>query len=148
MFILQNSNWITQGENSQIPRFGKICDKLALFRKYLAIYYFFSTRVPQNRVLHSTRASYSRVPCFSFFLFFPTVHAIEFFSISLSHVEALFLLLFYYLLFINLFLISRRNSILQVKETCQVKENGKHLCPRKRSMNLVCMSGVVLGHLL
>ena len=101
MFILQNSNWITQGENSQIPRFGKICDKLALFRKYLAIYYFFSTRVPQNRVLHSTRASYSRVPCFSFFLFFPTVHAIEFFSISLSHVEALFLLLLFIYLFLS-----------------------------------------------
>ena len=34
------------GENSQIPRFGKIYGKLALFRKYLAIHHFFSTRVP------------------------------------------------------------------------------------------------------
>ena len=42
------------GENSQIPRFGKICGKLALFRKYLAIYHSFSTRVSQNRVLNST----------------------------------------------------------------------------------------------
>ena len=40
-------------------------------------------------------------------------------------------------------------------ETCQVKENGKHLWPKclhfgqkKRSMNLVCMSSVALGHLL
>ena len=41
-------------ENSQIPCFGKICDKLALFQKYLTIYHFFSTRVPQNRVLNST----------------------------------------------------------------------------------------------
>ena len=44
-----------KGENSQIPRFGKICDKLALFWKYLAIYHFFSTRVSQNRVLNSIR---------------------------------------------------------------------------------------------
>ena len=35
-------------ENCQIPCFGKICDKLALFRKYLAIYHFFSTRVPSE----------------------------------------------------------------------------------------------------
>ena len=35
-------------ENSQIPCFGKICDKLALFRKYLTIYHFFSTRVPSE----------------------------------------------------------------------------------------------------
>ena len=35
-------------ENSQIPRFGKICGKLALFRKYLAIYHIFSTRVSQK----------------------------------------------------------------------------------------------------
>ena len=34
------------GENSQISRFGKIYGKLALFRKYLAIHHFFSTRVP------------------------------------------------------------------------------------------------------
>ena len=44
--ILQNEN----GENSQIPHFGKICGKLALFRKYLTIYYFFSTWVSQNQV--------------------------------------------------------------------------------------------------
>ena len=43
------------GKNSHIPRFGKISDKLTLFQKYLAIYHFFSTRVPQNRVLNSTR---------------------------------------------------------------------------------------------
>ena len=43
------------GENSQIPHFGKICDKLALFRKYLSIYYFFSTRVLQNQVPNSTQ---------------------------------------------------------------------------------------------
>ena len=43
------------GENSQIPRFDKVCDKLALFHKYLAIYHFFSTRVSQNRVLNSTQ---------------------------------------------------------------------------------------------
>ena len=47
--------WLPMGENSQIPRFGKICGKLALFRKYLANYHFFSTRVSQNRVLNSTR---------------------------------------------------------------------------------------------
>ena len=34
------------GENSQIPRFGTIYGKLALFRKYLTIYHFFNTRVP------------------------------------------------------------------------------------------------------
>ena len=44
------------GENSQIPRFDKICGKLALFQKYLVIYHFFSTQVSQNRVLNSTRA--------------------------------------------------------------------------------------------
>ena len=33
----------SQGENSQIPCFGKICGKLALFWKYLAIYHFFSS---------------------------------------------------------------------------------------------------------
>ena len=33
------------GENSQMSRFGKICGKLALFQKYLAIYHFFSTWV-------------------------------------------------------------------------------------------------------
>ena len=42
------------GENSQIPCFGKIYGKLVLFRKYLGIYHFFSTRGPQNRVLNST----------------------------------------------------------------------------------------------
>ena len=36
------------GENSQISRFDKIYDKLALFWKYLAIYHFFNTRVSQN----------------------------------------------------------------------------------------------------
>ena len=46
-----------QGENSQIPCFGKICGKLALFWKYLAICQFFSIQVSQNRVLNSTRVS-------------------------------------------------------------------------------------------
>ena len=32
-------------ENSQIPRFGKVCGNLALFGKYLRIYHFFSTQV-------------------------------------------------------------------------------------------------------
>ena len=36
------------GENSQIPRFSKICGKLALFWKYLAIYHIFSTQVSQK----------------------------------------------------------------------------------------------------
>ena len=45
------------GENSQIPYFGKICDKLALFRKYLVMYHFFCTWVSQNWVLNSTRVS-------------------------------------------------------------------------------------------
>ena len=45
------------GENSQIPRFGKIYSKLTMFWKYLAIYHFFSTRVSQNRVLNSTQVS-------------------------------------------------------------------------------------------
>ena len=49
-----NSNTVNFGENSQIPRFGKICGKLELFRKYLVIYHFFSTRISQNRVLNST----------------------------------------------------------------------------------------------
>ena len=40
------------------------------------------------------------------------------------------------------------NLVLQVKETCQIKENGKHLWPKKRSMNLICMSSVIPGHLL
>ena len=40
-------------ENSQIPCFGKVCGKLALFRKYLAIYHFFSTQVSKNQVLNS-----------------------------------------------------------------------------------------------
>ena len=31
------------GENSQMPRFDKICGKLALFQKYLAMHHFFST---------------------------------------------------------------------------------------------------------
>ena len=35
------------GENSQISRFGKICGKLTLFQKYLAINHFFSTQVPR-----------------------------------------------------------------------------------------------------
>ena len=43
------------GENSQIPRFGKICGKLTLFRKYLVNYHFFSTRVSQKQVQNSTR---------------------------------------------------------------------------------------------
>ena len=42
-------------ENSQIPLFSKIYDKLILFWKYLAIYNFFSTRVSQNWVVNSTR---------------------------------------------------------------------------------------------
>ena len=50
------------GENSQIPCFDKICGKLALFWKYLAIYHFFSTRVPQNQVLNSTQVQWTRVP--------------------------------------------------------------------------------------
>jgi len=51
----------TNGKNSQIPCFGKICGKLALFQKYLAIYHFFNTRVPQNRVLNSTWVHWTRV---------------------------------------------------------------------------------------
>ena len=43
------------GENRQIIRFGKICDKLILFLKYLVIYHFFCTQVPQNQVLNSSR---------------------------------------------------------------------------------------------
>ena len=50
------------GEIIQIPCFGKICGKLALFRKYLAIYHIFSIRVSQNRVLNSTRVQWTRVP--------------------------------------------------------------------------------------
>ena len=50
-----HNKFSTFSENSQIPCFGKICDKLALFRKYLAIYHFFSTRIPQNQVLNSTQ---------------------------------------------------------------------------------------------
>ena len=50
------------GENSQIPCFDKICGKLALFRKYLAIYYFLSTRVSKNRVLNSTWVQWTWVP--------------------------------------------------------------------------------------
>ena len=36
------------GENRQKPRFGKVWGNLALFRKYLAIYHFFGTRVSQT----------------------------------------------------------------------------------------------------
>ena len=50
------------GENSQMSRFGKICGKLALFQKYLAIYHFFSTQVPQNQVLNSTQVQWTWVP--------------------------------------------------------------------------------------
>ena len=39
--------YIYIGENSQISRFGKICGKLTLFQKYLAINHFFSTQVPR-----------------------------------------------------------------------------------------------------
>ena len=46
---------IVKGENCQIPHFGKICGKLALFRKYLTIYHFFITQVSQNRVLNGTQ---------------------------------------------------------------------------------------------
>ena len=53
--VPQTTKSTKHGENSQIPRFGKISDKVTLFQKYLAIYHFFSTRVPQNRVLNSTR---------------------------------------------------------------------------------------------
>ena len=49
IFILSS---IYIGENSQILCFGKICDKLALFWKYLAIYHFFSNRISQNRILN------------------------------------------------------------------------------------------------
>ena len=41
------------GENSQIPRFDKICGKLALV---------FSTQVFQDRVLNSTQVQWTRVP--------------------------------------------------------------------------------------
>ena len=40
----------TLSKNSQIPRFSKVCDNLSLFRKYLAIYHFFGTRVSQTQV--------------------------------------------------------------------------------------------------
>ena len=49
-FFFKSSIYI--GENSQILCFGKICDKLALFWKYLAIYHFFSNRISQNRILN------------------------------------------------------------------------------------------------
>ena len=58
----QTTESTKHGKNSHIPRFGKISDKLTLFQKYLAIYHFFSTRVPQNRVLNSTRIQWTRVP--------------------------------------------------------------------------------------
>ena len=86
---------------------------------------------------YSTQASYSQVPFFFFFF-----HTVKFFSISLSHVKALFLSFFlFYFFFFFFFLISCRNSLLQVKE------NSKHLWPKKRSMNLVCILGVVPSHL-
>ena len=50
------------GENRKILCFGKICDKLELFRKYLATYHFFSTRVSQNLVQNRTRVQSTRVP--------------------------------------------------------------------------------------
>ena len=53
--VISNYVWDKDGENSQIPHFGKICGKLALFRKYLTIYHFFSTWVSQNWVLNSIR---------------------------------------------------------------------------------------------
>ena len=60
-FYIISINSLYIGENSQIPGFGKICSKLALFQKYLAIHHFFSTRVPQNRVLNSTQVQWIRV---------------------------------------------------------------------------------------
>ena len=42
-------------ENSQIPRFYKLCGNLALFQKYLAIYHSFSNQASWNQVLNSTR---------------------------------------------------------------------------------------------
>ena len=60
--VISNYVWDKDGENSQIPRFGKICGKLTLFQKYLTIYHFFITRVPQNQVLHSTRFQWTQVP--------------------------------------------------------------------------------------
>ena len=42
-FVMALELLLYTGENSQIPCFGKICNKLALFWKNLAIYYFFST---------------------------------------------------------------------------------------------------------
>ena len=56
-FYIISINSLYIGENSQIPRFGKICGKLALFQKYLATYHFFSIQVSQNRVLNSTQVS-------------------------------------------------------------------------------------------
>ena len=61
-FVYGNCPPCFYGENSQILRFDKICDKLALFQKYLEMYHFFSTRVPQNRVQNSIRVRWTRVP--------------------------------------------------------------------------------------
>ena len=83
------------GENIQIPRFGKICGKLALFRKYLAIYHIFSTWVSQNRVLNSTRVQRTRVPSNMVL----NIIEIEYFFIVLEliKVEYFFSFFFYFL---------------------------------------------------
>ena len=60
MWVNCSINYATS--NSQISHFGKICNKLALFRKYLVMYHFFSTRVSQNRVLNSTQVQWTWVP--------------------------------------------------------------------------------------
>ena len=63
------------------------------------------------------------------------------FYLSVSCKGTLSFFLSFLLFFFFFFLISCRNSLLQVKE------NSKHLWPKKRSMNLVCILGVVPSHL-
>ena len=118
------------GKNSQIPCFDKICGKLALFRKYLAIYYFLSTRVSQNRVLNSTWVQWTQVPselpAWHCWLEICVIKKIMSYSIllKLSFFIVLELPTLEYLVFFFLFL------LFVSYETCQVKENGKHLWPK------------------
>ena len=79
--------------------------------------------ITEIEFLYSTQASYSQVPCFFFFFFFLLLLLLQSSSTFLKLVK------------------SKKMASIYIQSVI-------HFGQKKRSMNLVCMSGVVPGHLL
>lgn len=49
--------WQLKRSDGQIAHFGKKCGDLPLFQKYIEIYQYLGTQIPQTQVSHGTMSS-------------------------------------------------------------------------------------------